>query len=332
MKFNHPPKSHNQNGDERTVGFEFEFTGVEMHDAAEMIASLYGGTVEQLSGYAFKVTDSQFGDFALELDASLFLNKKYEKVLKSVGLDVNKLQDKTKLEDTLRDVASAVVPFEIITPPIALSQLHVLNKLVGKLRDWKAKGTGSSFFYAFGLHLNPEAPQLTAADLLNHLKAYVLLDGWIRQDAEIDLSRRITPYINEYEVPYIRHILAADYRPDMKTLIQDYIEFENSRNRALDMLPVFMFVEPELTKQLLEEELTSARPTYHYRLPNCSIDDESWELAAEWNRWVLVERMAADEETLNRYARKFLEMEEKSLFGIKKKWIMLMDRWVQNAR
>jgi hypothetical protein len=36
------------------------------------------------------------------------------------------------------------------------------------------------------------------------------------------------------------------------------------------------------------------RPTFHYRLPNCLVDDPSWSFALEWNRWVEVERLAED--------------------------------------
>ena len=305
---------------------------VEMIDAAEMIVELYGGKVNQISGYEFEIQDTRFGTFSLELDASLFLNKKYEKVLESVGIDVKKLKNKDKLEDTLRGMASTVVPFEIITPPIPLSRLNELDKLVDKLREWKAKGTGSSFFYAFGLHINPEVPELTAESIARHLKAYVMLDAWIRQDAEIDISRKLTPYINEYEMKYIRHILRPEYQPDLKTLIKDYFEYENSRNRPLDLLPAFMFMDEEFTQSHLEEELTSARPTFHYRLPNCSIENEEWSLAQEWNRWWLVEKLADDEQALKRYSKAFLEMDDKSLFSMKKKWVKLMQRWVDNER
>ena len=332
MKFKNPPKPTNQDGEERSAGFEFEFTGVEMIDAAEMIVELYGGKVNQITGYEFEIQDTRFGTFSLELDASLFLNKKYEKVLESVGIDVKKLKNKDKLEDTLRGMASTVVPFEIITPPIPLSRLNELDKLVDKLREWKAKGTGSSFFYAFGLHINPEVPELTAESIARHLKAYVMLDAWIRQDAEIDISRKLTPYINEYEMKYIRHILRPEYQPDLKTLIKDYFEYENSRNRPLDLLPAFMFMDEEFTQSHLEEELTSARPTFHYRLPNCSIENEEWSLAQEWNRWWLVEKLADDEQALKRYSKAFLEMDDKSLFSMKKKWVKLMQRWVDNER
>lgn len=331
MTFKTPPIINNQDGQERSVGFEFEFTGVEMNDAAEMICELYGGKIEQISGYEYKVKDTEFGEFSLELDASLFLNKKYEKVLKTVGLDVNKLKNKEKLEEALRDMASTVVPFEIITPPIGFSDLKRLNELVDRLREWKAKGTGDSFFYAFGLHLNPEVPELSADSLLRHLKAYVMLDGWIRKDADVNISRKLTPYINEYEMDYIRFILREDYQPALKELIRDYFTFKNSRNRPLDMLPVFMFMEKEFTSGLMKEELTSARPTFHYRLPNCSLGDKSWSLAAEWNRWVLVEKLADDEQSLSQYSRAFLNMDDKSVFSMKKKWVELMDRWVQNV-
>lgn len=330
MKFKNPPKPTNQDGEERSAGFEFEFTGVEMIDAAKMIVDLYGGKVNQISGYEFQIQDTRFGTFSLELDASLFLNKKYEKVLESVGIDVKKLKNKDKLEDTLRGMASTVVPFEIITPPIPLSQINELDELVAKLREWKAKGTGSSFFYAFGLHINPEVPELTAESLTRHLKAYVMLDAWIRKDAEINISRKLTPYINEYEMKYIRHILRPEYQPDLKTLIKDYFEYENSRNRPLDLLPVFMFMDEEFTESHLKEELTSARPTFHYRLPNCSIENVDWSLAQEWNRWWLVEKLAHDERALNQYSKAFLEMDDKTLFSIKKKWIKLMQRWVDN--
>lgn len=332
VSFRNPPKIKNQDGEERSVGFEFEFTGVEMKDAAEMTSNLYGGKIEQISGYEYVVRDSEFGDFSLELDASLFLNKKYEKVLKRVGLDVDKLKNKDKLEDTLRDMASTVVPFEIVTPPIPISKLARMQELVETLRQWKAKGTGSSFLYAFGLHLNPEVPELSAESILRHLKAYVMMDAWIRKDADIDLSRKITPYINEYEMDYIRYILREDYKPDLRTLINDYFQFKNSRNRPLDLLPVFMFMDKETTQSLREEELTSARPTFHYRLPNCSIEDETWSLADEWNRWVLVEQLADDEKSLGQYSRAFLKMDDKSVFSMKKKWIKLMDRWVSNVR
>ena len=325
--FNIPPSTANPSGEERTVGYEFEFTGVEMPEAGGIILSLYGGKLREISTYEYAVEESRFGTFKLELDAQLFREKKYEKVLKSVGVDLASFKNIDSIEDALKDLASSVVPFEIITPPMPLSKMHELTRLVNRLREMKAKGTGSSFIYAFGMHINPEAPELSAGSILNHLRAYVLLDPWIRKDAAINMSRKITPYINSFEEDYIDHILQPDYQPGMDQLIRDYIGFGNSRNRALDLLPLFMHIDDILTSSLIEETLTMSRPTYHYRLPNCSLEDPEWSISSEWNRWVFVETMAADKKMLDRYSRARLRLKRESMVRFEHKWLQLMTRW-----
>lgn len=325
--FNTPPSITNPSGEERKVGFEFEFTGVEMPQAAKMIRSLYEGQVKEISTYEFAVEKTLFGTFKLELDARLLREKKYEKILKSVGVDLSSFKNIDSIEDSLKDIASSVVPFEIITPPIPLSRINKMTRIVDRLREMKAKGTGSSFIYAFGMHINPEVPDKSAESILNHLRAYVMLDPWIRKDARVNMSRKITPFINEYEEKYIQHILNPDYKPTMEELIRDYIRFGNSRNRALDLLPLFMHLNKELTSSLIEDPITSSRPTFHYRLPNCSLEDPEWSIASEWNRWVLVEVMAADESMLNQYSRAWLRMHRETLVRFEAKWIKLIKRW-----
>ncbi|NBC26679.1 MAG: amidoligase [Bacteroidetes bacterium] len=329
-EFKSPPKLHTPDGNERSVGYEFEFTGVEISEAAEMVQDLYGGTISKVSTYEYNVENTTFGTFTLEIDAQLLREKKYEKTLQSFGIDLATFRNIESIEDKLKNLASSVVPFEIISPPIPLSRMTELQKLVEKLRHWKAKGTGSSVLYAFGLHLNPELPNHSCESLLNHLRAFVLLDSWIRKDADINISRRLTPYINEYKEDYLQLILSADYSPSLQDFIRDYFEYENSRNRPLDMLPLFMHLAPEVTRGFLQDTLTSARPTYHYRLPNCSIEDPDWALADEWNRWVLVEMLAEDTRTLFQYAKTYLKMRRETLVGFDAKWMKLMDRWVKN--
>ena len=329
LGFKSPPKSTNPDGQERRAGYEFEFTGLNMAEAAELICELYGGIIKKKSAYEFEVEDTTFGTFRLELDAQLLREKKYETLLKKVGIDLDTFREKDSIEDSLMELASSVVPFEIITPPVPLSEMHQLNAITEKLREKKAEGTGSSFIYAFGLHINPEISDDRTSSILNHLRAYILLDPWIRKDAKIDVSRRITPFINPYKEPYILHILDEGYRPDLESLIRDYFEFENSRNRALDLLPLFMHLKKNLTESLLEETLTSGRPTWHYRLPNCSIEDENWSLALEWNRWVLVEQLAYDEKELQQYMKAYKKIKRDSVMGFERKWIKLMNRWVE---
>ncbi|MDX1641149.1 MAG: amidoligase family protein [Balneolaceae bacterium] len=331
QEFQLPPKKTNPSGNERSIGFEFEFTGVEMEDVASMISDLYGGRINQLSTYEFTITGTIFGDFGLELDAQLIREKKYEKLLKSIGIDLSTYDSQESFEDSLKGLASSVVPYEIITPPIPLSRIEELTKLVDELRKMKAKGTGSSFVYAFGLHINPEIPDRSTASILNHLRAFILLEPWIRKKAVIDVSRRLTPFINRFDNEYILRILNSAYKPDQTEFIKDYFAFGNSRNRPLDLQPLFMYLDTDLTKKLIDDTLTSPRPTYHYRLPNCSLEDETWTLAAEWNRWVLVEKLADDEKELNKYSKAYLKMWQETMVRFEVKWIEHMERWVQHV-
>ncbi|MFU8812349.1 MAG: amidoligase family protein [Balneolaceae bacterium] len=321
-----PPVTVNSDGKERTVGYEFEFTGVEMEEAANLLASLYGGAVHKQSAYQYNVTDTELGTFKLEIDARLLRDKTYESKLRQIGIEFDSLKKKESIEETLMEIASSVVPFEIITPPIPLSSMHRLDELVNELRQKKAKGTGSSVLYAFGLHLNPEVPAGSPESILHHLQAYCLLDPWIREDAEIDISRSLTPYINEYKADYLKHIFSPDYNPSLDTLIRDYMTFGNSRNRPLDLLPLFMHLDEKLTQSMIDDKLTSARPTYHYRLPNCSIEDPEWKLASEWNRWVRVEEFAALPDELSRYCKAWLTLKRDTVVGFERKWIELMNR------
>lgn len=326
-----PPVTTNPAGEERLAGYEFELTGIEMEDIAGVIQSLYGGTSKRISTYEYEIQNTGLGNFSLELDAQLLREKKYEETLRTIGIDISTFKNIKSIEGKLKDLASSVVPFEIISPPIPLSKMDVLNQLLDELRKWKAKGTGSSVFYAFGLHINPEITDSSTESLLNHLRAYILLDPWIRLDAKIDFSRRVTPYINEFEDDYKHLLLSTGYHPSLKEFIHDYFAYGNSRNRPLDMLPLFMHVNKEYTESFLEDTLTVSRPTYHYRLPNCSIEDPDWTLASEWNRWVLVEILAHDKRTLTQYSNAYVKMKKETIIGFESKWIKLMDRWIKSV-
>lgn len=325
-----PPHLKNKAGEERTVGYEFEFTGIEIEQVAHLVKNLYGGKIEKISTYEFEVQDSEFGTFKMELDAQLLRDKKYEKLLESVGIDVNDIQDKDSKEQKLMEMAATIVPYEIVTPPIPLSKIEALDHLVEILRERKVKGTGSSILYAFGMHINPEVPDDSVKSILNHTRAYVMLDPWIRSEADINMSRRITPFIDPYSEEYVTLILNPEYTPDLKTLIQDYFEYDNSRNRSLDLLPLFMHLDQKTTSSMIDEELTTARPTYHYRLPNCSFEKKEWSPALEWNRWVRVERLADDEEQLEELSRKWLKLSNNSMIGFESKWIRKVDEWVKS--
>lgn len=325
-----PPHIKNRAGEERTVGYEFEFTGIEIDEVALLVTNLYGGKIEKISTFEIEVQETLYGTFKMELDAQLLRDKKYEKILKEVGINMDDIKDKDGKEKKLMEMAATVVPYEIVTPPIPLNKMDALDPLVDKLREKKVKGTGSSILYAFGMHINPEVPDDRVESILNHTRAYVLMDPWIRSEADINMSRRITPYIDPYSEKYVKLILNPEYKPDLKTLIRDYFDFDNSRNRSLDLLPLFMHLDEKTTSSMIDEKLTSARPTYHYRLPDCSFEKKKWSPALEWNRWVLVERLADDEEQLEQLSRKWLKLSDNSMIGFESKWTKKIAEWVSS--
>jgi hypothetical protein len=51
-------------------------------------------------------------------------------------------------------------------------------------------------------------------------------------------------------------------------------------------------------RSVVQSALVKARPTFHYRLPNCDIDNPAWGIYLSWNRWCQVEELAADSDRL----------------------------------
>jgi hypothetical protein len=57
----------------------------------------------------------------------------------------------------------------------------------------------------------------------------------------------------------------------------------------------------------IDDPRIKPRPTYHYRLPNARFDRGGAQLIREWNRWIAVERLAADNDALETLGRAFVE-------------------------
>ena len=73
------------------------------------------------------------------------------------------------------------------------------------------------------------------------------------------------------------------------------------------MTPVLAFIERgRVSRRVHEAHLVKPRPAFHYRLPNCMVDEPHWTVAREWNSWVAVERLAADAEKLAAMSRDYL--------------------------
>ena len=290
-----PPRERTDEGHIRRVGIEVEYGGIGVRETVPLVRAVLGGDVlhEDLTEAVISVPE--LGDFRVEIDSTLF---KDQRILGLFGLESDDGESLSPFAETVEGmlvrVASGVIPHELITPPIPWNVLHRLDPLWEKLPEAGARGTHESILYAFGLHLNIEVPDLRVETLVAYLRAYLLLEEWIREQAQIDWTRRaVLPYIDPFGESYRRKVLNPDYAPTMARFIEDYLEDNPTRNRSLDLLPIIATVDPEAIRGRVEQEhLVRARPAFHYRLPNSELGRPQWSPAIDWNRWVQVEELA----------------------------------------
>lgn len=295
-----PPRRTTLEGRVRRVGVEIEFGGLDARAAADVVQGLYGGTIEAVDRHKALVCESAFGTFAVELDSSYA----HPKMAGPEPTFHERLQN--KLAPAVGDVVSLWLPYEIVAPPVPFDRLGELDDLVAELRRRGASGTQESPLYAFGLQLNPEVAAGDAAYILDHLRAYLVLSPWLRAEIGVDPSRRLLPFAGQFPYLYVRRVLDPAYAPELDTLIDDYLAANPTRNRELDLLPLFAHLDPVRVRRAVSDPLIKARPTFHYRLPNSRVGDPAWGgVVEEWNRWVKVERLAADRPRLADAARQF---------------------------
>lgn len=304
--FQMPPTLVNAAGEERRVGVEIELANLSVREAAAIVQSTFGGQIVEQNPFVARVENTELGDFRVELDAALLKDEEYRDVLDTVGIDRGSRVEQLVV-GAIESIAEIAVPCEIVTPPIPITQLSVIERLREELYAAGAHGTNAASRYAFGLHFNPELPSKDPAVLRDHLRAFIVLHDWIVERSEIDTIRRITPYIR----PFPRAYADAIFRPHVPTrrsLIREYIEYNPTRNRPLDMLPAFRHLDEALVDALLPRDaLVGSRPTFHYRLPNSRVDEPTWRIWESWNRWVLVERLAASPTLLASLGHEYLE-------------------------
>ncbi len=283
-----PPLRTVSDGTPRRVGVELEFADLDAPSAAAVVRDLYGGTVTCTNPHRCTVIGTRLGDFTVELDMR----------------SAHPGQGGPALLDPLRslwgNIGSLVMPFEIAAPPIPLDRLGELEALVVRLRNRGAAGTQASPLFAFGLHFNPEAAREDGDYLLDHLKAFLILAPWLRSMTRVDPTRRLSGFIAAFPADYAAMVVDPAYRPDRDRLIDDYLVANPTRNRELDLFPLFAHLDPDRLFARVSDPHIRPRPTFHYRLPNARLSDPAWSLAADWNRWVAVEELAADRARLDR--------------------------------
>lgn len=320
-----PPRTTNQEGEPRRVGVEIEFSGLAPSAILDAVTGALGGEVHRETRFEYRIHDTSAGDLILELDAAYLKDLARSAQQDEARSELGRLTD-----DVLAGAAQAVVPWEIVTEPIPMERLPELEPLVAALRRAGARGTRHSPWYAFGLHLNPEMPALDAGTILAYLRSYTCLYDWLVDREQLDPSRKwFTPYIETFDAAYIELILEDDYAPAVDRLIDDYLDANPTRNKSLDMLPLFCHLDPERVRARVDDPRIKARPALHYRLPNCDIDHEGWSLAVPWGHWLEVEYLAADTQRLRRACRAFRrELGRAGPRLFKSRWIEQCESWL----
>ena len=298
--FHAPPITDNGRGALRSVGVEIEFIGPTAIACAQALAREFGGTVTEEDPHAFRLRGSAFGDISVELDA------RYVHPEKTRGMAVlGHLPP--RVASWLGSATSHIIPCELVTGPLPMDRVHEFDRAVDALRVAGARGTQDGALYAFGLHFNPQAAGSSVGAILPVVRAFVLLNAWLRRQVAPDATRSLMGFADPFPVDYVRRIADPAYGPDLAAFIDDYLAANPTRNRDLDLLPLLTHIDEARVRAVLPNEKIGSRPTFHYRLPDARVSDPGWSIAADWNRWVAVERVAADAGRLDRLGAAFLD-------------------------
>jgi hypothetical protein len=283
------------------VGVEIELTGLNARDAARCITELFNGTVEEEGQHLLHVRGTVLGDFKIKLDT------RYAAKAADTSGEIGKLADE------LLQLLEGVLPIEITAPPISPERLDGIDRLVAQLAACGGRGTGTSLKAAFAVHFNPSIEALDAASLHRWMLAFALGFAWLDHEVGVDRTRRLIGFADPYPEEFVVKLARADYDDDLAALIDDYLGANATRDRALDMLPVFAHLDAERVRRALPDEPVSPRPTLHYRLPNSRVGDPGWSVGLEWRRWCVIAALAGDAARLDRLRERFLASRLSSL-------------------
>ncbi|RUO19835.1 amidoligase family protein [Aliidiomarina haloalkalitolerans] len=317
-----PPQRHNAEGNERAVGVEIEFGDLSLDATTDVLLKFLerhcdNCEVSAQGRYEKTIQGDAAGDWVIEFDYSY---------LKKMGREQEQDDFRAAAEKSLAWVAESVVPVEVVSPPLPLSRLAEVENLMDDLRAAGARGSSDSLAYAFGMQLNPELPRLDSDTIMAHIKAFLCLYDWLLARINPDISRRISNYIDPFPNEYLQLALNSDYWPDLETLMDDYLKHNPTRNRALDMLPLFRHLDADKLVAAVDSKLVKARPTFHYRLPGCEIHDPNWGLHSVWNDWIKVEQLAANKELLDNCGQAFLKNHSKLFSSFGKQWLQQLEQ------
>ena len=296
MQLQSLPVSNLHDGSPRCVGIEVECGGLSEDTVARIIADTLGGTISRTGDYERRIEGTEIGDIEVLLDTAF--RDKVESQLARQSLEVGR----------------AVIPVEYVTAPIPPDRIERVDALNVALARAGAFGTQDGVLLGFGVHLNVALPGTHVDDILPVLTAFALIEDWLRLRIGIDASRRLLPFVDTYPTVLLDALCEPTTDWTLERIKSTYLTNAPSRNHALDALPLLKHLEPERVVDAVPQMAhKSGRPAWHYRLPDCRIDEEDWSVALEWNRWCAVERVAADADLLTRLKHRWRDYRSRLL-------------------
>lgn len=274
------PQTTTTDGEIRKIGVEIEFAGLREADVAELIRTHLGGRITSESRHRVTVEDTRLGRLKVELDTPL---------AKYAG---------DGLLETGLDLARPVIPIELITDPLPPDALPLLDAFCDTLRQAGGEGTGHGALQGFGVHLNVAVVAPEAALTTRSIRAFALLEPWLRHTMPPDTTRRLLPFVAPWPEALVDALVAAPYA-GLDAQREIYKTHVKSRNHGLDLLPLFKAADPEAyARDFPDLTEIDGRPAFHFRLPDCRLDNPDWSLSEAWAQWHTVETVAADDALL----------------------------------
>lgn len=270
---------------EAGVGIEVEFTGLSARDAAFALQAGLGGNVIREDAHAFELRGGAIGDLSVELDIRQAHPQRH-----GAALAINPGATLSALFGTL---VSPFVPREMILSPLPTGRLADVDRAIDILRHAGAKGDGRVLFGTLGLHFNIATRTSHIAEIRATTLAFARNDAKLRAFIGEDDKRLIARLAPAFPVDYVKLLEARPSSQRPGDFIDDYLRYNATRDRALDLLPLLLHIDGPRVRRRLPYEKISARPVFHWRLPVARVGREGWSVMASWRAWLDIEAEAA---------------------------------------
>lgn len=284
------PHSRTASGAARTVAVGLSFGGLGPRSSARLAQAELGGQVTTLPDGGLVLGRSALGDLHIRLDTG-FRDRAIDRVAPNAP-----------------DLSGLQPPVRIDTPPLPPERLALLDRLRATLRDHGATGSRDGTLLGFGLTFDTAIAGESVHDILPVVRAYALLEDWLRQADRLPGTRRIVPHPAAYPAAFVDDLAHDAPKWSRDAFWCVYLHYNPTRNRGLDLMPLIAAFDPGRIECLgARTGPVVPRAAFHYRLPDARPEREDWSIAYEWNRWVAVERLAAAPQLCARLAADWRE-------------------------